>query len=53
MEEEKNLIECPICGELKSDVDTRPNHYAQYVYDEVDETMVCCEECEEQNILDI
>lgn len=49
----EELEECPMCNQMKSDVGERPNHYAQDVYNEEGATMVCCSECEEQNLLDI
>jgi len=46
-------MKCPICEKEKNDVCERPNHYAQDVGNKSGATMICCEDCEEQNALDI
>jgi len=44
---------CPSCHLEKNDVMERPDHYAQEVNNEKDATMVCCADCEQQNVDDI
>ena len=44
---------CPICKKNKPDVCERPNAYAQDVGNEEGATHVACDNCDEQNRLDI
>ena len=48
-------IKCPHCGELKpsDEVHRRPNYYAREIGNSPRATMTCCDDCAEQNALDI
>ncbi len=47
-----NMI-CSICGEEKEDVSVRPDVFAREMNNEEDALMISCDECAEQNALDI
>lgn len=49
----KKLEKCPQCGEMKNNVEERPDHYAQDVNNEEGATMYCCADCEHENAMDI
>lgn len=49
----KRRRKCPRCEKLKYTVFDRPDAYANDVGNDPDARMTCCDECAEQNALDI
>jgi len=49
----KRRKRCPSCGKLKDDVCVRPDSYAIEINNDKDATMICCEDCADENAGDI
>ena len=52
-EEEKDCLECSICGKKKPDVYERADGYARDVGGDEDATHIACEKCDNENTASI